>query len=80
MPTASTSRDISGLRWSVWRKQLTNGTVQPRTELFEQVQADILLAHLQPMEGGFGNPQPPHEVPVWGVASAASYVACSSLP
>jgi hypothetical protein len=40
---------ISGLRRLVWRKQLAYSAVQPRTELFEQVQANILLAHLDPM-------------------------------
>jgi len=70
MLTASTSRDISGLLRSVWRKQLTNSAVQAPTELFEQVQADILLAHLNPMEGGFGHAQLPCKVPVWGVTSS----------
>jgi hypothetical protein len=28
--------------------------VQAPTEVFEQVQADILLTHLDPMQGGFG--------------------------
>lgn len=66
----------SGLLRSVWREQLAHGAVQPRTELFEHVQADILLAHLEPMEGGFGNPQLPREVPVCGVASSPSYFMC----
>jgi hypothetical protein len=55
MPTVSTLLDISGRLWGVWRKQFTNGAVQAPTELFEQVQANILLAHLDPMQGRFGH-------------------------
>jgi hypothetical protein len=40
---------LSGLRRLVWRQQLAQGAAQPRTELFEQVQANILLAHLNPV-------------------------------
>jgi len=76
MPTASTLRDISGWLWRVWRKQFAHGAVQSQTELFEQVQANILLAHLNPMEGGFGHAQLPREVPVCGVASSPSYFVC----
>jgi hypothetical protein len=46
--------------------------MQPHTKLFEQVQADILLAHLDPMEGGFGNAQLPRKVPVWSVPASPS--------
>jgi len=46
--------------------------VQAQTELFEQVQPDILLAHLDPMQGGFRHAQLPREVPVRGVASSPS--------
>jgi len=54
MPAASASRDISGWLRRVWRKQLANSAVQAPTEVFEEIQADILLAHLDPMQGGFG--------------------------
>ena len=67
---------ISGLLWRVRRKQFANGAVQAPTELFEQVQAHILLAHLDPMQGGFGHTQLPREVPVWGIASSPSDFAC----
>jgi hypothetical protein len=50
--------------------------VQAPTELFEQVQADILLAHLDPMQGRFGHAQLTRKVPVCGVASSPSYFAC----
>ena len=53
-----------GLRRLVWRKQLANGAVQPPTEVFEDVQADILLPHLDPMQRGFRNPQLARKVPV----------------
>jgi hypothetical protein len=76
MPAARISRDISGLLWSVWRKQFAKSAVQPSTELFEQVQADILLAHLDPMQGGFGHTQLPRKVPVWGLASSPSDFTC----
>jgi hypothetical protein len=55
MPAAHTSQAISGWLRRVWRKQLAYGAVQAPTELFEQVQANILLAHLDPMQGGFGH-------------------------
>jgi hypothetical protein len=44
-----------GLWWCVWGEQLAHVAVQPRTELFEQIQANILLAHLDPMQGRFGH-------------------------
>jgi hypothetical protein len=47
---------ISGLPQRVWRKSIGKSAMQPPTEVFEQVQADILLAHLDPMERGFRNP------------------------
>jgi hypothetical protein len=50
--------------------------VQAPTELFKQVQADILLAHLDPMQGGFGHAQLPRKVPVWRITSSPSYFAC----
>jgi hypothetical protein len=55
MPTTYTSQAVSGWLRRVWRKQFTNGAVQAPTELFEQVQANILLAHLDPLQGGFGH-------------------------
>ena len=64
MPTASTLRAISGWLRRVWRKQFAKSTVQAPTELFEEIQADILLAHLDPMQGGFGHAQLPRKVPV----------------
>jgi hypothetical protein len=76
LPAASISRDISGLLWNVWRKQFAKSTMQPPTELFEQVQANILLAHLNPMQRRFRHAQLPREVPVWGVASSPSDFAC----
>jgi len=75
MATAHPSQDISGLR-RVRREQIAKGTVQAPTELFEQVQADILLAHLDPMQGGFGHAQLPCEVPVWGLPASSSDFAC----
>jgi hypothetical protein len=66
----------SGLLWSVWRKQIAQGAVQPQTELFEQVQANVLFAHLDTMERGFGNAQLPREVPVCRVPASLSYFAC----
>jgi len=50
--------------------------VQPQTQLFEHVQANILLAYLDPMEGGFRNPQLARKVPVWGVPASPAYFAC----
>jgi hypothetical protein len=47
---------ISGLAQLVWRKSIGKSAMQPPTEVFEQVQAHIWLAHLDPMEGGFRNP------------------------
>ena len=76
IPSASISRAISGLLWSVWRKQFANGAVQAPTELFEQVQPHILLAHLDPMQRGFGHPQLPGEVPVWGGPASPSEFVC----
>ena len=64
LPAAYTSQAVSGWLRRVWRKQFANGAVQAPTELFEQVQADILLTHLDPMQGGFGHAQLPCEVPV----------------
>jgi len=46
--------------------------VQAHTEVFEQVQADILLPHLDPMEGRFGNPQLARKVSVGGVPASPS--------
>ena len=66
----------SGLLWRVWWEQIAQSAVQPRTELFEQVQADILLAHLDPMERGFRNAQLPREVPVCGVPASPSQFVC----
>ena len=72
----SMSQDISGLLWSVWRKQFAKSAVQTPTELFEQVQADILLAHLDPMQGGFRHAQLPRKVPVWGIPASPSDFVC----
>ena len=74
MPAAYTSQAVSGWLRRVWRKQFANGAVQPPTEVFEQVQANILLAHLDPMEGGFGNAQLPRKVPVWACPRVAAVV------
>ena len=62
--------------WRVWREQIGKGAVQPHTELFEQVQADILFAHLDPMEGGFGNTQLPRKGPMCRVPASPPYFAC----
>jgi len=64
------------LLWCVWWEQIGKSAVQPPTELFEQVQADILLAHLDPMQRGFGNAQLPRKVPVWGVPASPSNFVC----
>jgi hypothetical protein len=64
------------LQWHVWREQIVQRAVQPLTELFQEVQADILLAHLDPMQRGFRNPKLPREVPVCSVASTPSYLLC----
>ena len=42
----------------------------------EQIQADILLAHLDPMQGGFGHAKLPCEVPVGSVPTSPSSFAC----
>jgi hypothetical protein len=76
LSAAYTAQAISGWLGRIWRKQFAKSAVQAPTELFEQVQADILLAHLDPMQGGFGHTQLPREVPVWGVASSPSDFAC----
>ena len=60
----------------VWRKQVADGAVQPATELFEQVQAHILLAHLDAMQGRFREPQLPREVPVGLVPTPPSNFLC----
>jgi len=66
----------SGLWWGVRWEQIANGAAQAPTELFEQVQTDILLAHLAPMQGRFGPPHLSREVPMWGLASSPSDFAC----
>ena len=67
-------RPRAHLRAAVERlgEQIAQGAVQPRTELLEQIQADILLAHLDAMEGGFRNPQLPREVPVCRIPASPS--------
>jgi hypothetical protein len=72
--------DASGLLRRVWREQIGKGTVQPTTELFEQVQTNILLAHLDPMQRRFRNPQLPRKVPMRGIPASPSYFACQLLP
>ena len=64
----------TGTEWlrRVWWKQFANGAVQAPTELFQEVQADILLAHLDPMQGRFGHTQLPRKVPVWCIPSPSS--------
>ena len=76
VPHGTAMTHPSRLLRRVGRQQLAQGAVQSQTELFEYVQADILLAHLDPMEGGFRNPQLPREGPVWGVPASPSYFAC----
>ena len=76
MPAAYTAQAISGWLGRIWQKQFANSAVQTPTELFQEVQADILLAHLDPMQRGFGHAQLPREVPVWGIASSPSNFAC----
>ena len=76
LPAAYTAQAISGWLGRIWRKQGVNGAGQAPTELFQEVQANILLTHLDPMERGFGHTQLPREVPVWSVASSPSDFAC----
>ena len=51
LPEAYTSQASSKWLRRVWWKQFANGAVQAPTELFQEIQADILLAHLDPMQG-----------------------------
>jgi hypothetical protein len=50
--------------------------MQPQAEVFEQVQANILLAHFNPMERRLRNPELLRKVPVCPVPSAPSYLPC----
>jgi hypothetical protein len=54
--------------------------MQPRTELFEHIQANILLAHFDPVQGGFGNTQLPGKLPVWSGTPSPPYFLCQALP
>jgi hypothetical protein len=72
MPVTPTSQAASGLLRRIWRKQIAQSAVQSCTELLQQIQANILLAHLDPMERGFGNTQLPRKVAVGRVPASPS--------
>ena len=62
VPHGTTITHPSRLRRRVGRQQLAQGAVQSQTEVFEYVQADILLPYLDPIQRGFRQSQLPGEV------------------
>jgi hypothetical protein len=48
----------------VWGEQISQITFQAATQVLQHIEADILLAHLEAMQGRFGNAEAAGKIPL----------------
>ena len=55
--------------WLVAWKQISEATPEALTKQFDRIKPDVLLTHLNPVQGRFGDTEAAGEVSLWSVAT-----------